>query len=212
MPDITFAGPEGRIEGKYFQAADPQAPIAIVMHPHPQHGGTMNNKVTYRMFESFARCGFSVLRFNFRGVGNSEGYFDNGVGEINDASAALDWLHAQHPHAKQIWVAGFSFGSWVMLQLLMRRPDIHRFIAVSTPAGNYDHSFFSPCPTSGMFLVGTGDEITPYEDVEEMLKNTARQKDIKIHYSKIEGADHFYTNHPDELSKRLCQYIISNKE
>lgn len=212
MPDITFAGPEGRIEGKYFQAADPQAPIAIVMHPHPQHGGTMNNKVAYRMFESFARCGFSVLRFNFRGVGNSEGYFDNGVGEINDASAALDWLHAQHPHAKQIWVSGFSFGSWVMLQLLMRRPDIHRFIAVSTPAGNYDHTFFSPCPTSGMFLVGTGDEITPYEDVEAMLKKTARQKAIKIHYSKVEGADHFYTNNQDELSKRLCQYIISNKE
>ena len=82
MPDITFQGPEGRIEGKYFQAADPTAPIALVMHPHPQHGGTMNNKVTYRMFESFARCGFSVLRFNFRGVGNSEGIFDNGVGEI----------------------------------------------------------------------------------------------------------------------------------
>ena len=212
MPDITFSGPEGRIEGKYFQAADPKAPIAVVMHPHPQHGGTMNNKVTYRIFESFARCGFSVLRFNFRGVGNSEGLFDNGVGEINDASAALDWLHAQHPHAKQIWVAGFSFGSYVMLQLLMRRPDIHRFIAVSTPAGSYDHSFFSPCPTSGMFLVGTGDEITPYEDIEAMLKKTARQKEIKLHYSKVEGADHFYTSHQDELSKRLCQYIISNKE
>tara|TARA_R110000868_G_scaffold190862_1_gene434855 strand:+ start:155352 stop:155990 length:639 start_codon:yes stop_codon:yes gene_type:complete len=211
MPDITFQGPEGRIEGKYFQAADPNAPIALVMHPHPQHGGTMNNKVTYRMFESFARCGFHVLRFNFRGVGNSEGVFDNGVGETNDAGAALDWLHAQHPHAKQIWVSGFSFGSWVMLQFLMRRPDIHRFIAVSTPAGNYDHSFFSPCPTSGMFLVGTNDEITPYEDVEAMLKKTARQKETKLHYSKIEGADHFYSNHQDELSKRLCQYIIANK-
>ena len=212
MPDITFNGPEGRIEGKYYQGKAPNAPIALVLHPHPQHGGTMNNKVTYRMFESFARCGFSVLRFNFRGVGNSEGEFDNGVGELNDAAAALDWLHAQNPSAQQIWVSGFSFGSWIMLQLLMRRPDIHRFIATSPPVGMYDHGFLSPCPTSGLFLVGTQDEVTPHTDIENLLKKTSRQKDVKLHYSTIEGADHFYVNQQDELSRKLCQYITSNME
>lgn len=212
MPDITFTGPDGRIEGKYFQAQDINAPIALVLHPHPQHGGTMNNKVTYRMYESFARCGFNVLRFNFRGVGNSEGEFDHGVGELMDAAAALDWLHAQHPRTRGIWISGFSFGAWIMFQLLMRRPDVDRFLAVSPPFGMYDHSFISPCPNSGFVIAGSNDEITPNESIEQQLKRTVRQDGTKIHYSRIEGADHFYTSHQDELSRLLCQYIKSNLE
>lgn len=212
MPDITFNGPAGRIEGKYFQAKDPRAPIAVVMHPHPLHGGTMNTKVTYRIYEAFAKCGFSVLRFNFRGVGNSQGEYDNGVGELSDAAAALDWLHAQHPSTSGIWIAGFSFGSWITLQLLMRRPDVHRFLAVSPPAGMYDFSFLSPCPASGFVVVGDNDEITPSTDIENLLKKTARQKDVKIHYSKILGADHFYTEQQEELAQKLTQYIMANLE
>jgi alpha/beta superfamily hydrolase len=210
MPDITFNGPAGRIEGKYFQSKIKNAPIALVMHPHPQHGGTMNNKVTYRIFETFAKSGFSVLRFNFRGVGHSEGTYDDGVGELADAAAALDWLHAITPHTSSIWVAGFSFGSWITMQLLMRRPDIHRFIAVSPPADTYDFGFFSPCPTSGLVVIGTGDEITPCEGVEKLLKTTVRQKDVKLHMAKITGADHFYVNQQAELAKVLQQYIVSN--
>ena len=210
MPAVTFNGPAGRIEGKYFQSKNPKAPIAVVMHPHPQHGGTMNNKVTYRVFESFARCGFTVLRFNFRGVGNSEGVFDNGLGELADAAASLDWLHAQHPDTPEIWISGFSFGAWIMLQLLMRRPDVHRFIAISPPAGMYDFSFFNPCPASGFVMVGDNDEITPHGDIEEMLKRTQRQKGAAIHYSKIVGADHFYVEQQDELAQTLCKYITAN--
>jgi len=210
MPDITFNGPAGRIEGKYFPAPQPNAPIALVMHPHPLHGGTMNNKVTYRIYESFARCGFSVLRFNFRGVGNSEGEWDNGVGELTDAAAALDWLHTQNPHASGIWISGFSFGAWITMQLLMRRPDVSRFLAVAPPVGLYDFSFFSPCPSSGMVMIGSDDEIVTVEKVEELLRKTQRQKDVKIHYSKVPGADHFFTEQQDQLGNVLCHYIVSN--
>lgn len=210
MPDVTFVGPEGRLEGKLFQAKDKTAPIALVMHPHPQHGGTMNNKVAYRLYESFARCGFSVLRFNFRGVGNSEGSFDNGIGELSDAAAALDWLHSQCPRARSIWIGGFSFGAWITMQLLMRRPDVKRFIAISPPANNYDFSFFSPCPSSGFVTVGTADDITPAENIEELLKNTARQKGVQIHFAKVPDADHFYIDKQDQLSALLCKYIQQN--
>ena len=172
----------------------------------------MNNKVTYRIFEAFARCGFSVLRFNFRGVGNSEGTFDQGVGELSDAAAALDWLHAQCPQAQAIWISGFSFGAWIMLQLLMRRPDVKRFIAISPPVGMYDFSFFTPCPTSGMFLCGAADELTPADNTEKLLKKTNRQKGVKLYYAKIAGADHFYTGQQDELTATLCQYILANLE
>jgi len=210
MPDITFTGPAGRLEGKYFISENKHAPIALVMHPHPLHGGTMNNKVTYRIYESFVRCGFSVMRFNFRGVGNSQGEWDNGIGELTDAAAALDWLHNNNPHAKGIWIAGFSFGAWITMQLLMRRPDVNNFIAVAPPIGLYDFSFFSPCPSSGLVAIGSNDEIVNVSKVEALLRNTARQKDVKLHYSKVIGGDHFFTEHQDDLAKVLCQYIGSS--
>ena len=210
MPDITFSGPSGRLEGKYFAAENPNAPIALVMHPHPLHGGTMNNKVTYRMYEAFARCGFSVMRFNFRGVGNSQGEWDQGTGELSDAAAALDWLHNTCPNARGIWIAGFSFGAWITMQLLMRRPDVSNFIAVAPPVGLYDYAFFSPCPSSGLVCIGSDDEIVDVSKVEEVLKTTVRQKDVKLHYSKIPGADHFFTSDQEQLTETLCQYITSN--
>jgi alpha/beta superfamily hydrolase len=209
MPDITFTGPAGRIEAKYFQGKEPSAPIALVLHPHPQKGGTMNSKVAFRLYESFARCGFNTLRFNFRGVGNSEGKYDEGIGELSDAAAALDWLHARHPHARNIWVSGFSFGAWIAMQLLMRRPDVSRFVAVSPPIGveGYDFSFFSPCPSSGLVVMGTNDELIRIENVEKVLHKTQRQKDVKLHYSKVDGADHFYSRQQDELANILTNYI-----
>ncbi len=210
MPNITFTGPAGRLEGKYFLSQQKNAPIALVMHPHPLHGGTMNNKVTYQIYESFARCGFSVMRFNFRGVGNSQGEWDNGIGELSDAAAALDWLHNNNPHASGIWISGFSFGAWITMQLLMRRPDVSRFIAVAPPIGLYDFSFFSPCPSSGLITIGSSDEIVDVSNVEDMLKATARQKGAKLHYSKIPDADHFFTEQQEILSSVLCQYIASN--
>src|SRR5690349_23017590 len=131
MPEIILNGPEGRLEGRYQQSATPNAPIALMLHPHPQHGGTMNNKVVYSLYQSFQRQGFSVLRFNFRGVGRSQGKFDRGEGELSDAAAALDWLETRNPNAPQCWIAGFSFGAWIGMQLLMRRPEISGFISVA---------------------------------------------------------------------------------
>ena len=112
MPEVIFNGPEGRIEGRYHKSEIKNAPVAIVLHPHPLHGGTMNNKVAYNIYHAFARNGFSVLRFNFRGVGRSQGRFDSGIGELCDAAAALDWLQLQNPNARSYWMGGFSFGSW----------------------------------------------------------------------------------------------------
>src|SRR3972149_4624101 len=94
MPDVIFAGPDGRLEGRYQHGVGVNPPIALVLHPHPLYGGTMNNKVVYGIYHVFARLGFSTMRFNFRGVGRSQGTFDNGHGELADAAAALDWAQA----------------------------------------------------------------------------------------------------------------------
>src|SRR5690606_1562562 len=129
MPEVIINGPEGRIEGRYHHSSRPNAPLALMLHPHPQHGGTMHNKVVYHLFNIVARRGFSTLRFNFRGVGRSQGTYSLGEGELSDAAAALDWMQSVNPDAPGVWIAGFSFGAWIGMQLLMRRPEISGFLS-----------------------------------------------------------------------------------
>ena len=128
MPAIAIPGPEGRLEARFSPPPRPRAPIAMILHPHPQAGGTMNDRITIALYKTFVARGFGVLRFNFRSVGRSEGEFDNGIGELSDAASALDWVQAFHPEASSTWVAGYSFGAWIGMQLLMRRPEVRGFI------------------------------------------------------------------------------------
>ena len=192
MPELIFPGPEGRLEGRYHPQPKPDAPLAIVLHPHPQFGGTMNNRVVYNLHYAFHRMGFTVLRFNFRGVGRSQGEFDQGVGELSDAASALDYLQAMNPNSKHCWVAGFSFGAWIGMQLLMRRPEITGFISVAPPANMYDFSFLAPCPASGLIIHGTADRVAPPKDTEGLVGKLREQKGITITHEEIEGADHFF--------------------
>src|SRR6056300_98954 len=107
--EIFIPGPAGRIEAKYFKSKKNTSPVALVLQPHPQYGGTMNNKVIVETFKTFMENDFSVCRVNFRGVGKSDGEFDNGQGELADAAAALDWLERENFDNSQCWVSGFSF-------------------------------------------------------------------------------------------------------
>lgn len=207
MPEIFINGPEGRLEGRYHASADKGAPIALVLHPHPLYGGTMNNKVTYNVYQALRRAGFSVMRFNFRGVERSQGQFDNGIGELSDAATALDWLQTQNPDAATCWIGGFSFGSWIAMQLLMRRPEIEGFIAVSPPANMYDFSFLAPCPASGLIMMGDKDDVVQEEAVSKLVTKLSSQKHIEVDYQLIGGADHYYRNHMDQLNEGLDGYI-----
>ena len=173
----------------------------------PQHGGSMNNKVVYQLYQTFVNRGFATLRFNFRGVGRSQGTYDRGEGELSDAASALDWLQSVHTDAKQCWIAGFSFGAWIGMQLLMRRPEISGFISISPPANMYDFSFLAPCPASGLIIHGDKDEIVPPASIEEMIAKVAKQRDVIIERRLIEGADHFYGNQLDELDRSVVAYL-----
>lgn len=207
MPDVIFNGPEGRLEGRYHHSKKPNAPVALLLHPHPQYGGTMNNKVVYTLYQTFVRRGFSTLRFNFRGVGRSQGRFDNGQGELSDAASALDWMQAHNPNTTACWIAGFSFGAWVGMQLMMRRPEIRGFISVAPPASLHDFSFLAPCPASGMILHGDKDEVIPQASVDKLAQKLQKQKNIKIDYRVIEGSDHFFQDHIDALNKHVNDYL-----
>jgi len=210
MPEVIFNGPEGRLEGRYHHSKVANAPIALVLHPHPQHGGTMNNKVVYNLHHVFARRGFSVLRFNFRGVGRSQGTFDNGQGELSDAASALDWMQTINPNAESCWVAGFSFGAWIGMQLLMRRPEIGGFVSVAPPANIYDFTFLAPCPSSGLIVHGTADEVVPEPSVHKLSNKLQAQKNITIKYTTIPGANHFFTSHMEAMSEAVDAYVTAH--
>lgn len=208
MTEVLFNGHAGRLEGRYHQSEKPGAPIALILHPHPQYGGTMNNKVVYSLFSCFQNLGFSVLRFNFRSVGRSQGEFEDGPGELSDATVALDWLQSVNPEARQCWIAGYSFGAWVGLQLLMRRPDINNFIAVSPPANEKDFTFLAPCPTSGLVIQGGIDEIVNPPSVATLAKRLNAQKNVQVDFALIEDGDHMYNNHLVDLYKIVGNYVV----
>ena len=207
MPEIIFPGPDGRIEARYQQSRQDGAPVAMILHPHPQFGGTMNDKITYEMYHMFARRGFSVMRFNFRGVGKSEGEFDQGQGELSDAATALDYLQSMNPAAPFAWVAGFSFGAYVGMQLLMRRPECVGFISISAAANLFDFSFLAPCPSSGVVIHGGADKICPPELTRDVMAKTRTQRGRRIEFDVIEGADHFFSNHEQDLLDRAARYL-----
>ena len=209
MPEVIFNGPAGRLEGRYQPSKQKTAPIAIVLHPHPhpKFGGTMNNKIVYDLFYMFVERGFTTLRFNFRGVGRSQGEFDHGAGELSDAAAALDWVQSMHPDARGCWVAGFSFGSWIGMQLLMRRPEIEGFISVAPQPNLYDFSFLAPCPSSGLIIHGDNDRVAPKPDIENLVEKLSTQKGIKITHQTIEGANHFFSGLEDQLIEECGTYL-----
>ena len=207
MPEIIFNGPEGRLEGRYHHGKGPNSPIALVLHPHPQFGGTMNNRVVYQMFQAFTRRGFSALRFNFRGVGRSQGVYDDGLGELSDAASALDWMQATNPDAPQCWIGGFSYGAWIGMQLLMRRPEISGFISVAPPANHYDFSLLAPCPVSGVFVHGKADEVVPEDTAAALAERLSAQRAITIDYRTVAGANHFFNDHIDGLMVHVEDYL-----
>jgi len=207
MPEVIINGPEGRLEARYMPAADPTAPLALILHPEPNRGGNMNNRVSLAMYKNFQDRGFHVMRFNFRGVGRSKGVYNNGEGELSDAATALDWIEAQCPNARSCWVAGFSFGAWIGMQLMMRRPEVQGFVAVTPPATDKDFTFLAPCPSSGVILHGDADTVVPAESVSRLVDRIQTQRGVKVDLRFINDANHFFTSHLDDLMEEMGNYL-----
>ncbi|WGF89008.1 alpha/beta hydrolase [Marinivivus vitaminiproducens] len=207
MPEVIFNGPDGRLEGRYQHGKGTNPPLALILHPHPLQGGSMNNRVVYTMFHTFAKRGFSVLRFNFRGVGRSQGVFDQGQGELRDAASALDWMQSHNPNSNVCWVGGFSFGAWIAMQLLMRRPEMEGFICAALPANVYDFTFLAPCPSSGLIVQGDKDAYVPIDPVTKLIHKLSHQRGITIQHDIIPGADHFFSNHIEAFAQQVNLYL-----
>lgn len=206
MPSVIINGPVGTLEGRYQAAADASAPIVLVLHPNPQFGGSMNNLVVYTLFTTFADAGFAALRFNYRGVGKSEGQFNADGSELNDAVAALQWLREQRPQAKECWVAGFSYGAMIALQLLVKDRGFAGFVAIAPPVSKYDFTFLDSCPAPGLFLHGSADSLIPEVGTLELVERL-RGFGGDVQYRRIDGATHFFDNHQEILAREVRDYL-----
>ena len=199
-------GPAGRLEGKYYKNPKFGSPVAIVLQPHPQYGGTMNNRIVQLMYNIFMENGFSVIKINFRGVGKSEGCLIM-VNELSDAAAALDWIERENMDYSQCWVSGFSFGALICMQLIMRRPEVNNFIAISPQPNVYDFSFLAPCPTSGQVVYSDNDELVTKESITELDNRIKSQKGVEVIFSKIKGSNHFFKDKENDLKTEIEKYI-----
>ena len=202
--EIFIPGPSGRIQAKYFKSKKQGSSVALVLQPHPQYGGTMNNRIVYETYNQFYKNGFSVIRINFE---KSDGIFDNGQGELTDAAAALDWIERENPGFSQCWVSGFSFGSLICMQLIMRRPEVNKFIAISPQPNVYDFTFLAPCPISGLVVYGKNDELVPEEHVLNLKKKLDMQKNIEVKFNPINDANHFFKNKEKDLATVINRYV-----
>jgi len=207
--EIFIPGPSGRIQAKYFKSKKQGAPVALVLQPHPQYGGTMNNRIVYEAYNCFYKNDFSVIRINFRGVDKSDGIFDNGQGELSDAAAALDWIERENPGYSQCWVSGFSFGALICMQLIMRRPEVNKFVVMAPQPNLYDFTFLSPCPISGIILFGKNDELVQLDSLLNLKKRLNMQKNIDVKFEQIQNANHFFKSKEKELSAIIDHYIKS---
>lgn len=190
-------GPAGFLEA-LVEAPEGMAPreVAVACHPHPRYGGTMHNKVVYRLSRGLLRSGSVVARFNFRGVGLSEGEYAGGIGEVEDAVAALEWIRSRNP-GLPFSLAGFSFGARVVLKLGCRLPDTSRLIALGLPTRGGDWGHLARCPAPKHFIQSTRDEYGPRAELEQIFEGFAPPKRIIW----VEAHDHFFKGALDRLEE-----------
>jgi uncharacterized protein len=208
MSDLTgnmfFDGPAGRIEAIIKEPAGPITRAAIVCHPHPLFGGTMHNKVVFRIARAFQNAGFAVLRFNFRGAGRSEGEHDNGIGEQADLRAAIDFINQRYPDV-DVWLAGFSFGTSVMLRSAVCDDRFGAFIYAGVPVSKYDFTDVVHCNKPKLIIQGELDAFGQPKEIEPFFAALDEPKELII----IAGADHFFEGGLSEMSDAVSRFIAA---
>lgn len=195
---VTFPSGTLVLEG---QLAEPPAPVgaAVVCHPHPQYGGTMYDPVVRAVAEGLVERGWATLRFNFRGVGESEGAYAGGHGEAEDARAAVAWL-AQRTGGTRVGLAGYSFGALVALTAAAALPAVEFVIAVAPPLAVADA--VPPLATRTLLLLGSADPFCPAERAGELARGATA-----VACRVLPGADHFFRGYADALTRAVVDFL-----
>jgi uncharacterized protein len=210
-PLREIPGPAGRLEALLEPAVVAQGArgraAVVFAHPHPLHGGTMHTKAVYRATKALASLGCAVLRFNFRGVGKSEGMFDNAVGELDDFRAGLDFMAAHHP-ATELWAAGFSFGAYIALTAGARDARVTTLIGIAPALQTYDFSEVRTSPKPKYFVQGERDEICPLPYMQAFFAELSEPKRLVV----VPGATHLFTGGVEELGRAIVAMLGTPNE
>jgi len=200
-----FRGPAGVLEAVWStpQASDTRT-VAIICHPHPLHGGNLNNKITHTLARTFCGLGIQAVRFNFRGTGGSDGNHDGGRGETEDLLAVIRGVREHHPDSA-LWLAGFSFGAYVALQAA-QRVDVDRLITVAPPVNLYDFSELAAPECPWLLIQGTADEVVPCREVAKWASRLYPAPEGVY----LDGIDHYFHGKLNTLQSLLIDRITTH--
>jgi alpha/beta superfamily hydrolase len=205
IKSFFLSGPAGKLEALLNEGRTDAAYAALACHPHPLFGGTMHNKVVYHAMKTLHGFGFPVLRFNFRGAGLSEGEHDRGQGEVDDVRAAVDWLDAEF--RLPIIFCGFSFGAATGLRAACDDQRVKGLISLGTPIAvedrGYSYQFLKNCAKPKLFISGSLDRYSPTEALKRVVELAPEPKEMVV----VEGADHFFAGHLQEMQAAMQDWI-----
>jgi len=199
---LFIAGPVGRLESVFETAADADVNGSVVVcHPHPQHGGTLHNKVAHTLARAFVHQGFDALRFNFRGTEQSEGQFDEGIGELDDALAAIAWMRERRPN-DALWLAGFSFGAAIVVRAAVDA-EVDGLISVAPAVSRFAAGLDKQPQCPWLVVQGDEDELVDVDDTIDWINELEPGPELAI----LPGAEHFFHGRLLELRQVVSRFV-----
>ncbi len=209
MVDVMISGDSGKLHAVYHKSANPAAPIAVVLAGNPRDKFHMNDRVNYAMFRAFMDIGFSVVRFDYRGVGDSMGHIGSTADNMQDIASVIDWIQNQNEDSYKLWLAGNQLGAWYVLQAMMRRPEVSGFALVSPEPSLSDFSFLSPRPNRGLLIQGAVDTEDALSFTPHLTQILKKQALIDLETIRIKGADAKFSNTADlkQMYNDLKAYV-----
>lgn len=209
MVDVVISGESGNLHAVYHKSEIEAAPLAVILSGNPRHKFHMNDRISYAMFRAFMDIGFSVVRFNYRGVNDSEGSIGTTADNMLDIATVIDWIQNKNEDSDKIWLAGHQLGAWYVLQAMMRRPEVSGFALVSPDPSVSDFGFLSPRPNRGLLLQGMneGDEASAFgTHLTQILK---KQAQIDLETIRVKNADACYSQAADlrQMYNDLKAYV-----
>ncbi len=209
MVDIVISGEAGKLHAVYHKSAQDGAPLAVVLAGNPRQKYHMNDRVSYAMFRAFMDIGFSVVRFNYRGVDGSEGMIGTTADNMLDIATVIDWIQDHNEDSDKIWLAGHQLGAWYVLQAMMRRPEVSGFALVSPDASVSDYSFLSPRPNRGLLLQGANEADDARAFATHLTQILKKQAQIDLETIRVKGADETYGQPADlrQMYNDLKAYV-----
>ena len=199
---LSLQGPAGKLESILdFPGDDQISGAAVVCHPHPQHGGTMHNKVAHTLARAFVRTGFETLRFNFRGTEESEGHYDEGIGELDDALTALTWMRERRPDGP-LWLAGFSFGAAIAIRAAVRA-EVNGLVSVAPAVSRFANGLADQPECPWLVVQGDEDELVDIEETLAWLNRLDPGPELLV----VTGAEHFFHGRLNDLREAVMEFI-----